>query len=224
MKEKKWDEFWTDYKEPSKSEKFLIDERDKIIKQAKRDAFGEKRIKILEVGCGYASNSRILNNSKEFDVYCVDSSKKAVDSLKSVIKNASIGDARKLDFKDNSFDIVFSSGLIEHFRNPSELTNEMIRVVKQSGLVITFVPGKYSLWQARIHVYGKKWQHGYEEPYTFQKLEKTFSSKSHKTIKQGGTDPFSINGILLKVFGFKLPIKKSLPNSYTEIYSIVKKL
>lgn len=223
MKTKTWNTFWEGYKKPSSSEMFLINERDKILENVKRKYFGGKKVKILEVGCGYASNSRILNTKKDFQVFCIDSSKSVISKVKKDIKNALLMDAKKLKFSKNTFDIVFSSGLIEHFKNPKSLIREMTRVTKKDGLIITFVPGKYSLWRLWIKLHGKNWQHGYEEPYTQKKLDKVFNQKNVKKVEKGGIDPLSINGVLLKLTGIKTPFKKSFTNSYTEIYSVMKK-
>ncbi len=224
MKEKSWDEFWEEYKSISNAEKMLILERDNLIKKIIKENFKGKKIKILEVGCGYASNSRILNKGKKFEVFCLDSSKKVVKKVNKIIKNTILGDALNIPFKSNSFDIIFSAGLIEHFKNPSKIINEMERVVKKEGIIITFVPGKYSLWQLWIKIHGKKWQHGYEESYSIKKLNNLFNKKKFKIIQNGGFDPLSLRGIFLKFFNLDICIKKSFnKNAYTEIYSIVEK-
>ena len=45
-----------------------------------------------------------------------------------------------LPIGDNSFDIVFSSHLIEDFEDTSLILNEMIRVLKNNGRLILFFP------------------------------------------------------------------------------------
>jgi ubiquinone/menaquinone biosynthesis C-methylase UbiE len=224
MKNKSWNKFWEEYKEPSNSEKWLIKERDKIIDTIKNEYFGKKKIKILEVGCGYASNSKILNKRKDYEVFCIDLSKKAILMTRKEIKNSFVMNAEELKFKDNYFDIVFSAGLLEHFKDPSKIVKEIIRVTKNNGLAITFVPGKYSLWQLWIRLHGKQWQHGYEEPYTQKKLNKIFNYDNIQIIEREGIDPFSLNGFLLKLFNVKTSFRKSFSNAYTEIYNIVKKV
>lgn len=48
-----------------------------------------------------------------------------------------VHDASRLGFKDNSFDVVFSTLAFHHFDRPSAL-KEMLRVLKPSGILIIF--------------------------------------------------------------------------------------
>lgn len=66
---------------------------------------------------------------------------------------AVIGDARKLPFPDNTFDLVYSLGVIEHFPETSSAVNEHARVVKNGGHVLittphlsVFTPLRYMLY------------------------------------------------------------------------------
>jgi SAM-dependent methyltransferase len=51
------------------------------------------------------------------------------------IKNFIISDATHLPFKDESFEVVFSSHTIEHVQNPSAMLREMCRVAKRKVII-----------------------------------------------------------------------------------------
>jgi SAM-dependent methyltransferase len=51
------------------------------------------------------------------------------------IKNFIISDAMHLPFKDESFEVVFSSHTIEHVQNPSAMLREMWRVAKRKVII-----------------------------------------------------------------------------------------
>lgn len=55
-------------------------------------------------------------------------------------------DAFRLPFKENFFDIVFSTGLIEHFSDPIPIMREMMSVLRPGGLFYSdIIPRKFSL-------------------------------------------------------------------------------
>lgn len=108
---------------------------------------------ILEVGFG---SGRILSRlAKELDCRCVgvDLEEAAFDSLSFFCEqqgakvDAIKGSGFVLPFKDNSFDVVYSEGVIEHFptHQSQEMVREHVRVCKQGGLVIVSVPNKFAV-------------------------------------------------------------------------------
>ena len=108
---------------------------------------------VLEVGFG---SGRIISRvTRELNCRCVgvDVADGAFASLKFFseqegVKVAAVkGDGFSLPFKDGSFDVVYSEGVIEHF--PAERRQMMLaehsRVCRQGGLVIVSVPNKFAL-------------------------------------------------------------------------------
>jgi SAM-dependent methyltransferase len=225
MAEYQFDDFWRGYKEPSSSEKWLIYHRDKIIKKNSSIFFADKsKIKVLEVGCGYASNLRILTKDKRFETYGIDSSKTIIDKIKGDVSRTKLADGRKIPYPSKFFDIVFSAGLIEHYTDPSHLIEEMIRVTKNGGLIVTFVPGMFTLWRAFIGLRMILNKSVFEEPYTMGKLKRAFNYETLKLIENGGNDLFSINGLSLKLFNLNLfPITKGIDSACTEMYVVHKR-
>lgn len=112
---------------------------------------GKRDIKILEVGCGSARLSCFLA-SYGYKNTCLDYSKSALEVAKNnfILTNNNgnfvLGDVKNLPFKDDSYDVVISTGLLEHFRNPQIVVDEMVRVLKPEGLFFSdIVPKKFSL-------------------------------------------------------------------------------
>ncbi len=50
------------------------------------------------------------------------------------------GDVNHLPMQDATFDVVFSTGLLEHFSEPKKIVKEMTRVLKPDGLLIIKIP------------------------------------------------------------------------------------
>lgn len=101
--------------------------------------------KLLEIGCGTSS---AIKKIKELDqVIGIDISREAmkISNKDKNQNNAFIrGDCFKLPIADNTFDLVWSQGLIEHFSEPDKIVNEHYRVCKNGGIMLISVPYKYS--------------------------------------------------------------------------------
>jgi len=68
------------------------------------------------------------------------------------------GDAETLPFEDNSFDLVYSNGVIHHTPNTSQVIKEIFRVLKPQGKIIIMVYAENSLhyWAQLVYAYGIK--------------------------------------------------------------------
>ena len=114
--------------------------------------------KILEIGVGKGRMVSILReNGTESEFYGADITENA--KLSGTL--AVIGDARKLPFPDNTFDLVYSLGVIEHFPETSSAVTEHARVVKNGGHVLittphlsVFTPLRYMLYLINERKFG----------------------------------------------------------------------
>lgn len=91
--------------------------------------------KILEVGCGHGVQLRFLKSMGFYHFYGIDVSKEAVSLIKKVGPCGTVvqGLAENLPFEDESFDMVFTSGLLIHIppENLSTVMKEMVRCAKR---------------------------------------------------------------------------------------------
>ncbi len=170
-----WDQVW---KSKSILMKILDNMRQIFTESLYKKVFQpyiNKNTKILELGCGSSTTSLyIAPKIKQFTG--LDTSNEALslsklNAKKLNVKNAKFvkGDCFHIPFKDNSFDIVWSQGLLEHFDNPQGIMNEAIRTTKKNGYIITIVPATFSfhkLWYiiTRPKLLRKLW------PWTKQKF------------------------------------------------------
>jgi len=106
-----------------------------------------KAKKILEVGAGTGTMSVFLSNLG-FEVTTLDNDSKIL-GIAQQVKNKfngqnrlQKGDAFRLPFADNSFDLVFHQGLLEHFKNDDihRLLTEHLRV---APVVVFSVPNNF---------------------------------------------------------------------------------
>lgn len=115
---------------------------DKVIRYANNG-------KVIETGCGTGLMAGYLQK-KGLDVTAIDLSKKVLDYAKEIAKQSSViepckysqGDILNLKYKENTFEVSYSNGVLEHFND-----DEIIETLKQqmyiSKYVIFGIPSTY---------------------------------------------------------------------------------
>lgn len=96
----------------------------------------------LELGAGDGFQSRILMKYCE-SLICTEYNKERLDlNLQKEVKGlkCEICDAENLPFKENSFDFIFSSSVLEHLKDPDKCLSELNRVLDKDGMMIHIMP------------------------------------------------------------------------------------
>ena len=108
----------------------------------------------LEVGCGSARLLYMLTQ-EGWQTVGIDFVPSALEIAKKRFLSTPLkpyfiyGDAYQLPFEDESFDLVTSTGLLEHFEDPKPIVIEMLRVLRPGGVFYSdIVPHKFSLLRA----------------------------------------------------------------------------
>jgi len=107
------------------------------------------KLKVLEIGAGTGCQARELAENG----YAVE----AIDILDSTYLEDRVWPIRNYDgkhipFTSNSFDIVFSSNVLEHIPHLDEFHSEMQRVLKPDGIAIHIVPSaSWKFWTILTH-------------------------------------------------------------------------
>lgn len=145
------------------TDRMLVDYRSKELRRVKR--YGMTRVamnegfigdldrgmKILDVGCGAGAQLKTLQDMGFYNLYGVDIQGYAIEKAKGY-GVLSVGSVLDLPFKDTSFDMVMTSGLLIHI--PPDLLleamGEMYRVTKKYIWCFEY----YSLWLESISYHG----------------------------------------------------------------------
>jgi len=112
------------------------------------DKFADK--KVLEVGCGLGTDLLQFARSGA-NVTGVDLTPNSIElvrkrfSMESLSVDARVADAENLPFDDNSFDMVYSFGVLHHTPNTQKSIDEVYRVLKPGGQIIIMLYNKTSL-------------------------------------------------------------------------------
>jgi len=132
MSEKeKWDKFW------KQGDVGVTPTRKNLFKRFKKIELPENA-KILDVGCGSGTLARFWKE-QGYDVTGVDISDESLEKTRQKGVHCIKGDVTKrLPFEDDTFDLVYSDGLLEHFTDSTPVLKEIFRVSK--GYILTLVP------------------------------------------------------------------------------------
>lgn len=101
--------------------------------------------KILDLGCGTGYYLFLLSSLPvNLNLFGLDHDGKALDEARKFLKDRKIkyilGDSHVLPFKDNTFDKIVASEVLEHLENDSQALCEIFRVLKKDGLLVISVP------------------------------------------------------------------------------------
>lgn len=148
-----------------------------------------KGARSLEVGCGSAKLSILL---AQYGVHVVGLDL-SIEALKVAKRNFALvkaqgglvhGDAFQLPFADEQFNIVFSTGLLEHFRDPVPLVTEMVRVLRPGGLFFSDVaPLKFSLLRMGYYLRGYHRHERNEYHYTARDIKEWLEKSGLKDVR-----------------------------------------
>lgn len=146
---------------------------------------------VLEAGAGSAVDSIALKKRSGCEIVCVDYSAKSIEVIKANFKRNRISgkavkaDIRKLPFADGTFDVIFSNGVLEHFKDPLPIVKEQARVLKKNGLLVIGVPETYSLYTIKKHIQMRRgtWFAGWETEYSRGELRSLVERAKLKVIE-----------------------------------------
>jgi ubiquinone/menaquinone biosynthesis C-methylase UbiE len=113
------------------------------------DQYGSKRL--LEIGCGTGTDSlQFARNGALFTG--LDLTPRSIEIARKRFEvyghqgEFVLGDAEHLDFADESFDVVYSFGVIHHTPDTEQSVREIHRVLKPGGKAIVMVYHRASLY------------------------------------------------------------------------------
>src|SRR6185369_3888469 len=103
-----------------------------------------KNLRVLEIGCGLGTESAQFAQSGA-DYTGIDLTEAAVDlsrrrfELFNLPGKFRVADAEQLDFPDNSFDVVYSHGVLHHTPDTAAAVREIHRVLRPDGRAIVML-------------------------------------------------------------------------------------
>lgn len=128
------------------------------------EKYAEIKGNFLEVGSGFGGlvtylNGKYGNNCKAFGIEPSADSYAGTMACTKVLAEANgihsrfvAAQGEDLPFLSNTFDIVYSTSVLEHVKNPAVVIAESIRVLKKGGLLQFIIPNYGSWWEGHYGV------------------------------------------------------------------------
>ena len=130
---------------------------------------------ILDLGCGRGETLKAFcdEGMTGYGIDQADTAKKLCPSA--IVRTGDI--ESKLPFADNSFDVVFSKSVLEHFYFPEKILEEAYRIIKPQGLIITMTPD----WAYNIICFHEDFTH--RTPFTLHSINEIHQISGFKNIQ-----------------------------------------
>jgi len=146
-------DFYNDVKFPNYDD---VEDFGSLLDKSRRSIFVKKLddeipmgSNILEAGCGTGQMSIILSRYAR-QIYGIDLSKGSLIEAKQFIDSNNIKSVHlfrmnifKLFFKENTFDVIISNGVLHHTYNPKLAFSKLVRVLKPGGIIVIGLYHRY---------------------------------------------------------------------------------
>lgn len=160
---------------------------------------------ILEAGCGLGRWSFYLNEMG-FDTIGIDIAKTAIKRAhkyakeKRIDSDLVVADVEHLPFRDGTFDLILSLGVIEHFvrGNRDRVMKESYRCLRKKGILFLTTPNRFLIAHTLLRFYSnlkREWKVGLEYSFTTKDLTHYLEAQNFQITCQ-------------KIFGFNFASTK----------------
>jgi len=173
--------------------------------------------KIMELGCATGLITKNLTDNNEVwgvdivDNFLTAAEKKGLNTKKSDLE-------KKLPFKDNQFDIIIASEIIEHVVDTDKLLSECNRLLKNNGCLVLTIPNLRNIFSPwillflnRPPAYAARYRSPHVRDFTYPIIKKALKNNNFKITKKTGTNCYLpyfwriANSKISSLFGSLLP-------------------
>lgn len=156
---------------------------------------------ILDVGCGTGANLELLSEFGRAEG--VDVSPEALEFCRQRgLESVRLGEAEKLPYLDESFDLVTGLDVVEHLDDDVAGLKEMRRVLKPGGHALLFVPAFMFLWGVQDDI------SNHRRRYTLNQIKKAANEAGLEVERATYANlsffmPILVGRLLMRLTGFR---------------------
>lgn len=171
---KTWDDIWEGY-EPNFLARRVRRAQAKTLAKIVNKIKLSKDSRIIDIGCGSGYTLAMFRNLGYFNSIGIDISPHGLELCSQLFsfkegKDTFLMDARSIGFPDNSFDLVFSDGMLEHFKKPPlDIVSEFCRLPRK--WILLFQPNQTSLFGRVKWLWQKAGRASWEKDYHYSQSD-----------------------------------------------------
>lgn len=120
--------------------------------------------KLLEIGAGVGTFLITARNEYGIDAFGIEPSEDEFSPFNEISTALLVehklskdivirGNAESLPFSDGTFDLVYSTNVLEHVKDPKKVIEESVRVLKTGGFLQFVIPSYFSFWEGHYGVF-----------------------------------------------------------------------
>jgi 2-polyprenyl-3-methyl-5-hydroxy-6-metoxy-1,4-benzoquinol methylase len=176
MLNKIWDKIWSNdsYSMPEVRIEKAVEKINIMNKVIRID----RNTTIIDLGCGGGYISKYIYDNNQCNIVGVDFSSEAIEVAKKNCAGLPISffcsSADKTELLDNIADVVVCFGVLEHIEDINSTINEILRILKNNGLLFITSSNKKSFmyYHRKIKEILKVWKYGYQKNWHPLELKK----------------------------------------------------
>lgn len=149
-------------------------EEEEMIARYIRQTVTNGSIRILEAGCGQKWDQAELLQGIDYSLTGVDLDKAALERRQNILKDldeAIHGDLSEVSFDNETFEVIFSSFVLEHLSNANEVMENFVKWLKPNGIIVLRIPDPQGVYgfaskvlPFQLHLLYSKYIVGKENP------------------------------------------------------------
>ena len=135
-----------------------------VLEVNKVNKYDFKNKKLLEIGAGVGTFLITARTKYGINAYGVEPSKDEFSPFNQISKAlleeynlpkdiVVCGMAEDLPFENESFDLIYSTNVLEHVQDPMKVLSESLRVLKKDGYLQFVIPNYFSFWEGHYGVF-----------------------------------------------------------------------
>ncbi len=178
-----------------------IEVKDLRLREFMRKSLGEKRCKVLDVGCG--DGSLLAPFCKSQECYGVDVSETPLKhaEMKGIRTHRTNLESEELPFDNESFDLIVCSETIEHLLDADNLLHEIHRTLRLGGTFILTFPNVNQpiSWPMQILFdlpprFSARYKSPHVRDYTLRIIRTVLANFEFEIVKVAGTYVYPFEG------------------------------